>query len=575
MGIKSRILSANASGSLLSDLCSRAYVGREDVIDTLAALHNSGQINFPAVCRSDQLDSISGHSFFVIQQFFCETLPRIDCDVRDAVETSAILFERAGNDMTAGFVFEALREWFAQRLERTENGLRLIWSNPKAPPGVAHSVLLAGARHDVRKYAIEALDLTRQPHSPARLGAIAALGGIRLDQHEDLLLQAVHCLEEAIEIPSSDSSAASAIQAALELLGRIGPSRVDLVEPLVLKASARPAVNTICVITRGLQINHTLYTEDMVDTSLSAIAEFDKHVPVTIDQVDSMLYHWDIDGDRQRILRFLARLLGPKGETAFDFSKLKSFSHKMRESRGDILGWYVVSLLLTGRRELCSAALELLPYNRVPDGFDIDLSEFSLDGTTVLFLCKKIIGYLLSHRPWASALLLSCFRAVSSNQARQLEDTVLTCFLINHPSAIDWFKEHASAADQAHAMVKRLERRVKSYLKELGKHGICSAFRPSEREYRYQQYKQFDLIQGIQSDALRGSIVSQIAHRSVVLYGTGTIYYMHTNDESGPHRQEARFGSFQQTIEIPRLTVFDPVGLDFALSRFRAEPPPS
>ena len=477
--------------------------------------------------------------------------------------------------MTAGLVFGALREWFAQRLERTENGLRLIRSTLEAPAGVAHSVLLAGARHDVRKYAMEALDLTRQPHSQARLGAIAALGAMQLDQHEDLLLQAVHCLEEAIETPSSDSCAASAIQAALELLDRLGPSRVDLVEPLVLKACARPDVNTIHAITRGMQTNHTLYTEDMVDASLSAIAEFDKHVPVTIDEVDSMLYRWDIDGDRQRIFQFLVRLLCPDGGTTFDFSTQNSFGHRMRESRGDILGWYVISLLLTGERELCSAAFELLPYDGVPEGFDIDLSEFSLDGPTVLFLCEKIIGYLLSHRPCASALLLSCFRAISSDHARQLEDTVLTCFLINHPSAIDWFKEHVSSADQAHAMVKRLERRVKSYLKGLGKHGICSAFRPSEREYRYQQYKQLDLMQGIQRDALRGSIVSQIAHQSVVLYGTGTIYYMHTNDESGPHRQEAPFGSFQQTIEIPRLTVFDPVGLDFALSRFRAEPPPS
>ena len=123
--------------------------------------------------------------------------------------------------------------------------------------------------------------------------------------------------------------------------------------------------------------------------------------------------------------------------------------------------------------------------------------------------------------------------------------------------------------------MKRLERSVKSYLKELGKHGICSAFRPSEREYRYQQYKHLDLMQGIQRDALRGSIVSQIAHKSVVLYGTSTIYYMHADDESGPRRQEAPFGTLQQTIEIPRLTVFDPVGLEFALGRFRAEPPPS
>ena len=82
-------------------------------------------------------------------------------------------------------------------------------------------------------------------------------------------------------------------------------------------------------------------------------------------------------------------------------------------------------------------------------------------------------------------------------------------------------------------------------------------------------------MQNIQREALRGSIVSKIAHQAVVLYGTGTIYYMYTSDESEPHRQESNFASFQQTIDIPRLEVFDPVGLDFALRRFRAEPPPS
>lgn len=575
MDIKNRMLSANASGSLLSDLCSRDYVAREDVIDTLSALHNSGQIDFPAVCRSDQLDTISGHSFFSIQQFFCETLPRIDCDVRDAMDTCGVLFKKAGNDMTAGLLFAALREWFTQRLERTENGLRSIQSTTEVPAGIAHSVLLAGAHHDVRKYALEALKLVCQRHSQVRHGAIAALGAMRLDQHEDLLLQAVHCLDEAIETPSSDTSAASAIRASLELLNRLGPSRVDLIEPLVLRACERPNINTIHAITRGVYTNHTLYTEEMVDASLSAIAEFDNHVPVTIDEVDSMLYHWDIDCDRQRVLQFLTKLQGPEGGTTFDFSKLKRFGHRMRGSNGDILGWYVISLLLTGQRELCSSTFEFLPYNGIPEGLDIDLSEFSLDGPTVLFLCRKIIGYLLSRRPCASALLLSCLRVVSSDYARQLEDTVLTYFLINHPSAIDWFNEHVSSADQAYAMVKRLERRVKSYLKKLRKHGVCSAFRPSEREYRYQQHKQLDLMQGIQRNALRGSIVSQIAHQSVVLYGTGTINYMHTDGESGPHRQEAPFGSFQQTIEIPRLTVFDPVGLDSALNRFRAEPPPS
>ena len=60
-----------------------------------------------------------------------------------------------------------------------------------------------------------------------------------------------------------------------------------------------------------------------------------------------------------------------------------------------------------------------------------------------------------------------------------------------------------------------------------------------------------------------------------MLYGTGTIAYIHAGQPGDPIRKEVPLGSFEQTMELPRLESIDPVGLHYAIYRFRTEAPPS
>ena len=380
-------------------------------------------------------------------------------------------------------------------------------------------------------------------------------------------------LDEVIESPDSDHDAAIAIGAALQLLDRFGERLVRVVEPLLVKACTNPPPITRHAISVGLHRGHDSYTEAMIDASFSAIQQADRDATATIRLIDLILLKWDLDGDRKRVLHLLRHLLS-NGDNSIDVETLGSFRHRLTKGPGDLLGWYVVSLLLTGDTRLSLAAGGLLPHKEAPDGLDIDLTEFALDSAWVSFLAQRILGYCLAHRAGASALLLSCLRAASAENRADLETLVLSNFLMNYPGEIEWFEASVSSNDPAELSVKRLSSSLASYLEELQQTGFCTAFKPSSRELLLQAHRQADLARKIWKEAQERSVMFQLVPRSVLLYGSGAVYYVHADNDSDPQREEMSLASYDQTIEIPRLEMLDPVGLQYAIARCRLETPP-
>ena len=576
MSIEEVVLSANADGTLLSAIDKTPNDEHEALAETLSTLHNSGNLDFLKSCTSDRFTALSGTSLYRFQRVFCNTLPKIDCSAKKAVITTRLISERAEDGITYGSAYDALREWFQQTPQRADSGLKLIQSDMRLYSHAVRSVLLAGARHDVRKYASVALSLARQLESGRRMDAIIALGVMELQQHEDLLVEAIRCLDDAIERPVSDDDVTVAIRASIGLLQRLGSERAGLVEPLLLKACRSPNQSALHEIVLSVSSHRCLYTEKMIDASFSAIESAVQYRSDTIDLIDILLYKWDIEGDRKRVLALLIKILGREDsdDSTVSVARMDAFGHRIREA-GNLLGWYVVSMLLTGEYRACRAAYELLPSDDAPDGLDIDLLQFALDGRAILFLCRKLIGYCLTNRLCSSALLLSCMRAVSEDVSPELEKTVFDYFLVNYPVSMDWFEDRVSVDDPARSAVTRLSKNLSRYLKEIQESGVCEVFCPSERQRTLQYHRQMDMWRTIQREAYERSIASYIAAKSQVLYGSGSVYYLYTGDDSSPRRQVSSFISHRHQMEIPRLEVLDPVSLDYTIRRFQSETPPS
>ena len=573
MNTSGDIIAASHTGILLETIAATPYDQFETVARMLAGLHNRGEIDFLASFEPQPLTDVSNCSIHSVQQIFCKALPHIDCSTEAAEIACRNMFARLADDGTAGLVYGSLSEWFRQRPTRGQEGLALIHRDPDTYRRLARPVLLAGTTHDADRYVEEAFDFSSDPHSPIRLDALWTLGQIVPAENETLLTRTIERFNKVIDAPDSEEDTAIVVEAVASLLHRADGRIVNAVEPLLEKASRSQTPSSRHALATGLLHHRRHYSEAMIDATFAALQHTNKHDIHTSKTIDWILYQWDLDSDRQRVLAFLVKLF-TQGGNALDLETLSDFRHQLRDQPGDVLGWYIVSLLLTGDHALCTAAERLLPYKETPHGLDIDLSPFSLTPSWILYLARKILGYCLLNKESAAALLLSCLRTVPEQNRTELEALVLDHFLMNYLTAIDWFESAISDDDRAKQSADRLSSQLRVYVAELEQYGICPAFRPSERERQLQGYRQADLQRDVHKKAEQGSLLSALAHKATVLYGTSGIIYVHRDPASEPVRQEISMGTFEHFLEFPRLEAIDPVGLQYNIHLFRSEEPP-
>ena len=574
MHTRDDLLEANDAGILLQTVAATPRKHLESTGRLLADLHNGGEIDFLATCEPESLAAVPDLSFFALQRLFCKTLPHIDCSAEAAAGACENIFARAGNHGAAGSVWASLSDWFRHSLARAEEGLALIHRDPDMYRRLVRPVLLAGTTHDAGKYVEEAFSFSNDPDSPVRQDALWALGHIVSTEDEPLLTRTFDNLDKSVQAPASDHDAAVVVEAAVTLLHRSDGRSAQMVEPLLQKASTHRTPETRYALANGLLIHRRHFTDTMVDAAFSALRYTDRHDIQTAEAIDSALYQWDLDSDRTRVFEFLANLL-TREDDPLDLEILSDFRHQLRDQPGDVLGWYVVSLLLTGEPALCAAAEHLLPYKETRRGLDIDLDTFSLTPPSLLYLARKILGYCILNKESAAALLLSCLRNVTEQNRAELEELVLYHLCLNYPTAIDWLETAISDDDRAKRSVERIASRVRAYVADLERHGTCAAFAPSDRERRLQGYRRADFQRDVHKKAEQGSLLSSLAHKATILYGTSSIAYVYTDAASEPHRQEVAMRAYEHFFEFPRLDVIDSVGFQYNIRMFRSERPPS
>ena len=568
------IIAANSEGTLVETIGSAGYSQREALANLLSELHNTEEIDFLASCISGQLDTISGNPFIVFQSVFCRTLPLVLCPAEAAMNAYTQVCKKAGANLSAGLAYDALREWFQQRPERAEEGLAVLNRDMDDQTRAARPLLLAGANQDAQKYAEVALKLSTQARPHIRSDALWALGRVVPKDDEHLLHRALSRFSEVVDGPHSDQDMAVAVESALHLLHRTDGNLLDAVQSLLEKAKRSPTPLIRQALASSLLDYRSVYSEPMIDATLAALQTANREEINTVQTIDLLLCQWDIDNDRDRVLRFLSNLLGSRDD-AVKSDAVGNFLNHIQNQAGEVLGWYSVSLLLTGDDSLCAVAEKLLPYKETRLGLDVDLSPFALDTPWLAYLSRKIIGYCLFKKESAAALLLSCLRATPEPDRAEIESLIYDYFLMNYLTGIECFENATFEDDPARKSVSRLSQTLKSYMDSLSRLGTCPAFKPTERERQLQGYRQADFWRNVQKRAEENSLLSLIAHKSTILYGTASIAYVYTGDGDGPHRQEIPMASHEHVAEFPRLHAIDPVSLSYTIYRFRSEPRPA
>ena len=569
-------LAAYRKGELLQVLAAPSAGDLEERARLVAELHNEGAINFLGACCSNELDALDNTSVFRLQRVFDRALPQMECTVEDASATCDKLYEKVLGNLAAESFYTALQKWLEKDRQRVERGLALILAKGITGAGNTRSVLLAGAVHARQKFAEEAISLSREADEGIRIDAIRSLGTIPLEAEDDVLPVVLNRLAEITDSPCSNVDAGCATQAALQVLERIGEPVVRQIERILVSACRNPNPATLRAVARGLILQPDHFSEAMLDAAVEALQRVDAEDNLTIEAIDRVFYRWSFSRNRTRVLQLVQGLLG-RGEGAIDIEKLECLRHGFRECSGDVQMWYIVSLLLTGNHGLGKAVTRLVGSARkgVPEGFEIDLAQLSLEAAWIPYLARKILGYCRFNAMHLPSMLLSCLREVSNTHRAEVEDLVFDYFLMNYPGGIENLKAGLNETDPAQASVKRLSDRIATYLDAIGKIPRYEAFAPSERHRGLYAQQQEAMMEAAHRKAQKESLFFNVFPTATMLYGSRIISYTYSAAGNNPVRKERSLSRHSIAVELPRLERIDPVGYHYAMTKFWYEKPPA
>ncbi len=567
-----------SAGTLLQSLFGPYALswGREDeIVRAIADAHNAGAINVLSILTQESLAEIDQFGFFGRQQLYCKMIPVLHATAQELVEAVSALIEKGSADGAAGFPANALEDWCRAEDTRPTAMLELIDSGDARAARFLPLTLYAGSFVDRAAFLVRAHEVAGSGPIDLRQGAIGALGRIdpQTDGEWSNLLETIGNI-----IAEDDDDLTGAALGAIRI--RIGAEQNDhsaVLEDLIIRATIRvlgPQALHWCA--EMLWLEASKLSEPTKAAMLSSLQNVDPANRGTIDLIDHALEKLVKDGRALEARDFLEILL-VRHEDVLKLKHFDSTCHAITAAVPEVWHEWIVDWLLKGQFTLCRQIASPLGGGELEGArFDIDFTRFDLRKGDHLYLAKKAIGFLFLKQLSAASIILSLARSAPANVVRELEDLLFDPMLLNYSGITRALLEPISKdrSDPAQALAKRAKARLTKYLDDLASVEALRELRPSERQRQLEWERHSDSMTEAKRGADQKSIFAEIFTKVIVLHGNRSVSYHSMGDET-PKRFETKMASHGVSMEIPRIDIVDPLGLQRMLFAYRAEKRPS
>jgi hypothetical protein len=195
------------------------------------------------------------------------------------------------------------------------------------------------------------------------------------------------------------------------------------------------------------------------------------------------------------------------------------------------------------------------------------------DAISILFVARKAAGFLLLRPVALMSFLISLMNATSNSEVvKELGDLLLDPVSLNYPGRTrDYVARRAEAeAGEVKTTLERTLARIDGYLEKLHSVGILSALHPSEKQREaHHRYVSANMAESFKAAEAR-SILMSLVTKGVLLYGRKSISYVRNGDDE-PQRIEFPLQTISSEVEMPRMHILDPFGLDYMGRVYRVE----
>jgi hypothetical protein len=563
--IRDRLVAASADGTLLQTI---ADLNDEQLPDDalareIADAHNAGLIDAVATFR--RLKNLSGHDFWLTRHVFEKALPELTAPVLEVMTCCDALLKEGGNDGAAGMVLNEYANFLAKEPTRYEQALEEIEKTNNLHSLIV-ATLAAGSRTDPAGALAHALKMAQKSDSIIRGSAIAALA--RLEGISPVPAEAKAMLERVASSESEDTVRASAIRTVSHFA--CIDSQHEAWTELAARLIASGGDHTLHAAAEALSDADKL-PKIFRDTLLARLPNLNPENRGTVATLDLALYGL-VKNDPSAVVDFLQVMLVKHHATL----SMGTFTHTASALRQNLslVGTLLTRWFLDGHRALCEAVCELVAgYHGNAPRLEVDLTLIDVsDPTRIVFLARKTIGYLFLYPATVASVVVSLMATASSATAKDVGQLFFETMLINYSGdAQDALRREADACEEPiKTLLTEPLRQLEAYLANLPEGPVLDALQPSQAHREIQMRRQLGVIRAAADQAESQSALASIFKKSVMLYGRSSIHYIH-----GPGQERRRMQMPLQKhgvrMEVPRMSIVDPIGLERMRRTFRGE----
>lgn len=379
-------------------------------------------------------------------------------------------------------------------------------------------------------------------------------------------------IAHAIATEVDDGVLAGALGSALELSRHPSADQPRLIA-LIAQALTKGGETILHAAALSFRVRTPEFSSELLDLLLDHLAKVDVANQGTLDAIDDGMSQLLQSNSVEAGLVLLERLLRSDSRNL----EVSIVPHAARAIRATpaLRNKVATRWLLGGDPNLC-ASLDRILDARVDDHVELEADAAELaaaEPVRLLFAARKAIGYLFLKPVSVAAFIVSLMgQAPEVSLREELGRLLFNPLLLNFSASISEYLRGRESSEPTgvRAVIENALEELKRYLQGLPSVGEIPALHPSLEHRHICHRRLLDEVARSFEQAQAESVLLQLVHRSVLLYGRKAIH--HVFDPEGDMRRiETNLGSHGTTIEPPRMNVLDPLGLDLTLRVFRHE----
>lgn len=529
-----------------------------EFIQTVAALVASGKVDLRTDGDHDRMAAMEDWAFFSGQAILLRLIPELDVDHRQMMELVSALVRRGGDDRAATVPNAEFIRWCAKDGRRVDRVLEDARDGDPLAVDYLVFALEGGRRAD------EAIALLGSECGQTAASAAAALG--RMNADVDTSARSLAALSEISTRTDDEIVLHHAVRSCYAVLSRHANLDRSHACTALTAAAERDSAETRHAIAQLLAEHGDELTGQETTIALQALETTAPEHLGTINLIDLASTKLSTDEARfSGLTSLVSRLIKEsRGEVTLDEFALYRDTI-MGDDRQRIRS-LTVAWLLDGDAQLCATLTSMLTkIQREPFTLELGPEHVPASPAAQVIVCRRAVGYLFIAPVTAASILVSLLRyggeEVGDEAARLLYDPLL----LNFAGELRTYLQ-----DVADRHMGTFGTRIKAALEraesvaDLDGLPPLTELHPSEECRHIERLNQNKEVRRIAREGARQSIMRQVMEGHTLLYGNASTVYVEDPDptQGRLRRIDVPMMSHSVSMELPRLSVFDPEGLE-------------